>query len=73
MTLHDLFPQIAPVQDEVLELEFQGRKKKFTMLQVSSVDIAGSLYQRGSFLLGWIHLHHNPQSQDPFSTQFSVG
>jgi V-type H+-transporting ATPase subunit A len=30
------------LQDEVLELEFQGQKKKFTMLQVSSVDIAGS-------------------------------
>jgi hypothetical protein len=42
MTLHDLVLQIAPVQDEVLELEFQGQKKKFTMLQVSSVDIAGS-------------------------------
>ncbi len=40
------------LQDEVWELEFQGWKKKFTMLQVYSVDIAGSLYQRGTFLLG---------------------
>jgi hypothetical protein len=52
MTLHGLFLQIEPMQDEVLELEFQGWKKKFTMLQVYLVDIAGSLYQRGSFLLG---------------------
>ncbi len=59
--------------DEVLELEFQGWKKKFIMLQVYSVDIAGSLYQRGNFLLGWIHLHHNPQCQGPFSAQLSIG
>jgi hypothetical protein len=31
------------------------------------------LYQRGNFLLGWIHLHHNPQCQGPFSAQLSIG
>jgi hypothetical protein len=44
MALHDLFSaNCTYMHDEVLELEFQGWKK-FTMLQVYSVDIVGSLY-----------------------------
>jgi hypothetical protein len=44
MNLHDLFLQIVFMQDEVSKFEFQGWKKKFTVLHVYSMDIVDSLY-----------------------------